>query len=76
MNSDLLLNMNPEPRKIRKILTWKIESDLKIKKNTDVENCESGKGFGFIYIYIDDKKLLKMLSKKIFFFFFLIKKNY
>ena len=28
------------------------KSDLKIKKNADVEYCGKFKGFGFIYIYI------------------------
>ena len=30
----------------------KKKSNLKIKKNGDVENCGASKGFGFIYIYI------------------------
>ena len=33
-------------------LIKKNKSDLKIKKNADVENCGKFKGFGYIYIYI------------------------
>ena len=29
------------------------KSDIKIKKNADVENCGELKSFGFIYIYIE-----------------------
>ena len=52
------------------MLTWKIvrvlevsvflfkknDNDLFFKYYADVESCESFRGFGFIYIYIDEKE--------------------